>query len=153
MVAAPQPRWRHSDGLVPTEAQRRPWGQPHRRLAALSPPCACATAPPACATALDTSGSGGGGVGVRAHPESADDGTLSEPEVERSREALAACLEPGIWLSAETPWRVDHGRSRLAEGSPPMEHALRVLLPAICKAQERRRRSLTPLQLPIAPCA
>ena len=99
-ATAPRESCRHSDGLVPTCAQRHPPGQPHTHLAALAPP-----------------------------PAEAGEG-------EMARKSLSVSLEPGVWCSGDA-WPLDHTRSKLTEGSPTLEHALRILLPAICQARRR----------------
>jgi len=59
------------------------------------------------------------------------------PEITRSisHEALAACLRPAIWCYAD-PSRVEHGRAIL-EGSPALQCAIDIVMPAICKASKQ----------------
>jgi hypothetical protein len=102
-VSSPCVAYRHSDGLVPTHAQRKPPGQPYGRLKGLSPPM--------------------------------DSHALDDvEECRRRRAALCQQLRPGMWLSGEA-WCVDHGRSKLTVGSPTLDYALHVLLPAMCEAR------------------
>ena len=58
--------------------------------------------------------------------------------------ALSRQLRPGIWctssLDDDGVWRLDHRGSRLASGSPTLEYAVSVLLPAICEARRANDR-------------
>lgn len=110
---APRACCRHSDGLVPTCSQRRPPGEPLIVLRELNPP-----SPP---------------------PSTRGGTTDAEALCRQHVAALSRQLRPGIWctssLDDDGVWRLDHRGSRLVSGSPTLEYAVSVLLPAICEAR------------------